>query len=128
MPAYVASRVIRLLNQHRKPVNGSRILLLGVTYKADVADDRVSPSVPLARRLLELGAELSYHDPYVTTWTVNEQQVPRAKDPVETAAGESDLVIVLQAHSAYDLTAVADAAPLLFDTRGHASGDNVERL
>jgi UDP-N-acetyl-D-glucosamine dehydrogenase len=49
MPAYVASRVIRLLNAHRKPVNGARILLLGVTYKADIGDDRESPAKPLAR-------------------------------------------------------------------------------
>jgi UDP-N-acetyl-D-glucosamine dehydrogenase len=127
MPAYVASRVIRLLNAHRKPVNGARILLLGVTYKADVGDDRESPAKPLARRLLELGADLSYHDPYVESWSVNGSTVTRADDPVEAAA-QADLVVLVQAHAAYDFAAITTAAPLIFDARGSLDGDNVERL
>jgi UDP-N-acetyl-D-glucosamine dehydrogenase len=128
MPAYVAARAQRLLNEARKPVNGSKVLLLGVTYKPDIADERESPARPLARRLLELGADLVFHDPFVTSWSVNGTgQVPRAQDPV-AAAEEADLVIVVQPHKAYDLDAIVAAAPLLLDTRGQLAGPNVERL
>lgn len=126
MPAYVAMRVQRLLNEHRKPVNGSSVLLLGVTYKADVADERESPALPLARRLLALGAELSFHDPHVDGWAVDGVPVPRAT--IEHDLGGADVVILLQAHAAYDLAAVAAAAPLVLDTRGRMSGDHVEHL
>ncbi len=70
MPAYVVARVQRLLNRERKAVNGSRVLLLGVTYKPDIADQRETPAVPVAEALLELGAELSYCDPHVPEWEI----------------------------------------------------------
>ena len=127
MPAYVAARVTRLLNDASRPVRGTRVLLLGVTYKADVADERESPSVPVARRLRELGAVLSYADPYVPAWAPDGVPVRCEDDPVAAAANH-DLTVLLQAHRAFDLPAVAAAAPLLFDTRGAASGQGVQRL
>ena len=69
MPAYVAQRAQNLLNDNRQAINGSVVLLLGVTYKANIADERESPATPLAERLLRLGAEVVYHDPYVASWT-----------------------------------------------------------
>src|SRR4051794_41828409 len=65
MPYYCAERVSRALNSHRKPVAGSRVLLLGVSYKADVGDVRESPALRLIELLDELGADLAYHDPHV---------------------------------------------------------------
>jgi nucleotide sugar dehydrogenase len=127
MPAYVAARVQRLLNSHRKPVNGSKVLLLGVTYKPDIADERESPARPLARRLLDLGADLSYHDPHVAQWTVNGHTLTSAADPV-AAAADADLVLVVQPHRDYDFEAILAAAPLVFDTRGTLAGEGVERL
>ena len=127
MPAYVAQRVQRLLNEARKPVNGSRVLLLGVTYKPDIADERESPARPLGKRLLELGADLVFHDPYVTRWQVNGEAVERVADPV-AAARAADLVVVVQPHAVYDLEAIADAAPLVLDTRGKLDRAGVERL
>ncbi len=127
MPSYVATRAQRLLNSHCLPVNGTRILLLGVTYKADIADERESPALHVARRLLDLGADLSYHDPYVPRWRVGGRELPCAPD-VSRAVHGSELVVLLQAHSSYDLDGIVAEASLLLDTRGCTAGPRVERL
>ncbi|MEX2620771.1 MAG: nucleotide sugar dehydrogenase [Egibacteraceae bacterium] len=125
MPAYVVLRAAGLLNEHRKAINGSRVLLLGVTYKADIADERESPARPLARRLLDLGAELSYHDPHVDQWSVNGWQGTCVD--LATTLPDTDLVILLQNHRCYD-TADLAGAPAILDTRGRLTGPNVHRL
>jgi UDP-N-acetyl-D-glucosamine dehydrogenase len=117
MPGYVTDRAAELLNRHAKAVNGAKVLLLGVTYKRDIADQRESPARPLARKLLARGAQVSYHDPYVPDWQVDGQLVPRAGD-LETALAAADLVILLQAHSGYDPAGLVRASRLLLDTRG----------
>ncbi len=127
MPAYVASRAQRLLNERAKPVKGSRILLLGVTYKPDIADERESPARPLAHRLLELGADLRFHDPHVLQWSVDGRSIPRADD-LPAGLSEADLVVVVQPHSDYDLELIAERAAAVLDTRGRMTGEGVERL
>ena len=127
MPAYVAARVTRMLNGQRKAVNGARILLLGVTYKPDIADERETPALPLARRLRSLGADLAYCDPFVPAWAVDGVSCPRAEDLAEALAG-ADLVVLLQPHRSFDLDAVARHARLVLDTRGVLHGPRVERL
>jgi UDP-N-acetyl-D-glucosamine dehydrogenase len=117
MPGYVTDRAAELLNRHAKAVNGAKVLLLGVTYKRDIADQRESPARPLARKLLSRGAVVSYHDPYVPVWQVDEQAIPRAED-LDAALGDADLVILLQVHRGYDPAQLARRARLLLDTRG----------
>jgi UDP-N-acetyl-D-glucosamine dehydrogenase len=117
MPGYVTERAAELLNRNAQPVNGARVLLLGVTYKKDIADQRESPARPIARKLRARGAQVSYHDPYVPSWQVDGQDIPRAAD-LQPAVAAADLVILLQAHRDYDLARIADAARLLLDTRG----------
>ena len=121
MPTYVVDRAAEILNTDAKAMNGARVLLLGVTYKKDIADQRESPARPIARKLLQRGAILSYHDPFVENWQVDGRDVPRADGPVAGA----DLTILLQAHSQYDLPDIAARSHLLFDTRGSLSGDGV---
>ncbi|MFI6506045.1 nucleotide sugar dehydrogenase [Streptosporangium sp. NPDC050855] len=128
MPSYVVARVQRLLNRHRKPVNGSRVALLGVTYKPDIADERETPALPVARALLELGAELVFVDPYVKEWRVDDVQVTREED-LARAVAEADVTLLLQQHAAFDLSVVEDQGKLVLDTRGVlAEGARVERL
>jgi len=128
MPAYVTERAAELLNRNSKPVNGARVLLLGVTYKQDIADQRESPARPIARKLRGRGAAVSYHDPYVPAWQVDAQDVPRARD-LRAAVAAADLVVLLQAHRDYDLEQIAATAPLLLDTRGVVpAGPRVEAL
>src|ERR1700689_155162 len=117
MPGYVTDRAADLLNRHARPVNGARVLLLGVTYKRDIADQRESPARPIARKLRSRGAAVAYHDPYVPEWQVDGQTVPRADD-LEGAVAAADLVILLQPHQAYDLTQLGRTARLMLDTRG----------
>jgi UDP-N-acetyl-D-glucosamine dehydrogenase len=124
MPGYVVDRAAELLNTHAKPLNGARVLLLGVTYKRDIADQRESPARPIARKLLQRGAALSYHDPFVDNWQVDGRDIPRAASPVTPA----DLTILLQAHTSYDLADIAAKSRLLFDTRGKISGESVYPL
>jgi UDP-N-acetyl-D-glucosamine dehydrogenase len=117
MPGYVTERAAELLNRGGRAVNGARVLLLGVTYKKDIADQRESPARPIARKLRARGAAVAYHDPYVPSWQVDGQDIPRAAD-LEAAAAAADLVILLQAHQDYDLPQLAATARLLLDTRG----------
>lgn len=128
MPGYVVARVGRMLNNARLSVNGSKILLVGVTYKADIADERETPVLPVARRLRALGADLSYFDPYVPAWHCDGVSVPRADDLV-AAAAEADLVVVLTAHRSLDLDGLAANAAAILDTRGVLpAGARIERL
>ena len=117
MPGYVTERAAELLNRHAQPVNGARVLLLGVTYKRDIADQRESPARPIARKLRARGAAVAYHDPYVREWQVDGEAVPRAAD-LDAAVAAADLVILLQPHRSYDLAGIGRAARLVLDTRG----------
>jgi UDP-N-acetyl-D-glucosamine dehydrogenase len=121
MPGYVVDRVAELLNRHAKPLNGANVLLLGVTYKRDIADQRESPARPIARRLLGRGAVLAYHDPHVPDWAIDGQPVRRATD-LDTEIVTADVTILLQDHSVYHLEQLAAESKLFFDTRGKLAG------
>ena len=127
MPAYVAKRVQDALNADRKAVNGSRVLLLGVSYKADISDQRETPARPLARQLLEMGAEVTYFDPHVADFQVGGSPLP-AEDDLETAIAGADLVVLVQPHRLILETGLLEGAARVLDTSGRLTGDNVERL
>jgi UDP-N-acetyl-D-glucosamine dehydrogenase len=130
MPGYVARRIQDRLNDDCKAVRGSKVLLLGVTYKADIADERESPAVPLAAKLSAMGAEVRFHDPYVEVWNAAEHGQPenlvKGEQDLDTAVREADVVVLVQAHSEY-LSGALDGIRV-FDTRGALSGESVERL
>ena len=127
MPDYVVRRLTVALNRRRQAVNGSRILLLGLAYKRNTGDDRESPAVVVAERLLTLGAEVRVADPHVSHDHI-EGSVERVEvTPDELAA--ADAVVLLTDHDAFDLAAVARHAPYVLDTRRRlAAADNVEFL
>ncbi|MEV8624254.1 nucleotide sugar dehydrogenase [Streptomyces sp. NPDC051079] len=127
MPQYVVQRCATLLNEHGKSARGARILLLGITYKPDLADRQGSPADEIARRLMDLGATVSYHDPHVLDWRVRDLPVPRA-DSLYEAAAHADLTILLQHHRTYDLQGLSVKAQLLLDTRGATPGGAAHRL
>jgi len=127
MPSYVAHRAQNILNHAGKPVQGSTVLLLGVTYKPDIADQRESPAIPLARALLSLGADLAYHDPHVAQWSAPGVDLSRVDD-ITQAVASADLTILVQNHTAYDPDQLAKHAKLFFDTRGVTTGEGVHRL
>ncbi len=128
MPAYVVQRAQDLLNDDGKAMRGATVLLLGVTYKPNIADQRESPAVPLARHLLSKGATVQFHDPHVSSWGSLGESVTRVEDPM-AAVAEADLTIMVQNHREYDVQALADAAGRFFDTRGVVvDGERVSRL
>jgi nucleotide sugar dehydrogenase len=127
MPRYVIQRAATLLNEHGKSARGARVLLLGVTYKADLADQQGTPAQEIAIRLMELGASVSYHDPHIPSWSVLDRPVPRA-DSLYEAAADADLTILLQQHRTYDLQGLSVKAQLLLDTRGATPTGAAHRL
>ncbi|MEU6607887.1 nucleotide sugar dehydrogenase [Streptomyces shenzhenensis] len=127
MPQYVVQRAAALLNEHGKSARGARVLLLGVTYKADLADQQGTPAHEVAIRLMELGASVSYHDPHVASWSVLDRPVPRA-DSLYEAAADADLTILLQQHRTYDMQGLSVKAQLLLDTRGATPTGAAHRL
>jgi UDP-N-acetyl-D-glucosamine dehydrogenase len=127
MPYYVAHRVLEVLNSQKKALNGARILVLGVAYKADINDMRESPAMKVIDRLLEKGADLHYHDPFVPTYFqagVPVHSVPLTVDEVK----EADLVLVLTGHSGVDYDMVRENASLIFDTRNVYQGKESDTL
>ena len=127
MPAYVVRRVQDMLNDDARAVRGSKVLLLGVTYKPDISDRRESPAIPLAEALLEHGADLQYHDPNIQEWTVAGVDVPRVEDAL-AAAPQADIVVVVQNHREYDIDAIARASKRFLDTKGKVTVDGAQRL
>lgn len=127
MPAYVAKRVQDALNADRKAVNGADILLLGVSYKPDVSDQRETPARPLVKLLREMGADVRYNDPHVDEFRVDGDLV-EAVDDLATAVSEADIVVLLQPHRLILEADVLGAARRIFDTSGVLDGPNVERL
>jgi UDP-N-acetyl-D-glucosamine dehydrogenase len=122
MPRYVVGKLQAALNDRGKAVKGSKVLLLGLAYKKDVADPRESPAFEIMDLLLELGAEVSYHDPHIPeappmrSWP----DLPplRSVELTEVVLGAVDAVVVVTDHSGVDYRAVARHAPLVVDTRG----------
>lgn len=127
MPAYVVSRVQDLLNDRSRALRGSRVLLLGVTYKADISDQRESPAIPVAEQLLAKGAEVNFHDPHVTTWHLDSGDIERVAN-LDSAVSSADIVVLLQAHATYNLDSITTASALMFDTRGVTRGNAAVRL
>ncbi|MHC0433861.1 nucleotide sugar dehydrogenase [Streptomyces sp. O3] len=127
MPQYVIQRAATLLNEHGKSARGARVLLLGTTYKPDLADQQGAPAQEIATRLMQMGATISYHDPYIAHWRVLGHPVPRA-DSLYEAAADADLTILLQSHRTYDLQGLAVKAQLLLDTRGASPVGAAHRL
>ena len=135
MPNYVRHRIQDALNDVGKSVKNSRILLLGVTYKPDIADQRESPVRPLARELLSLGSFLDYHDPFVPEWNLDAEHDSDEQGrtlaciaDLQASLKQADIVVLLQAHASYDLEQIAHEAKIVLDTRGKLSGPNVINL
>jgi len=127
MPSYVARRAQDILNEDAIALRGADVLLLGVTYKPDIADQRESPAVPLAKALQAQGAQVAFHDPNVTQWHVNGQTLTPVPD-LDAAVASADLVILVQDHTAYDVDALAKASRRFFDTKGKTTTPGAHRL
>lgn len=122
MPHHTVHRIMQLLNMHGLALSKSRILLLGVAYKKNVGDTRESPSLEIAKKLMEAGAHVQAFDPFV-------KQLPPADDDLrllehldEESLKSFDCVVLTTDHDAYDYEWLADNARLIFDTRNAFKG------
>ncbi|MEI7813897.1 MAG: nucleotide sugar dehydrogenase [Coriobacteriia bacterium] len=116
MPYYVVERLANALNTHRKPIAGSRILILGIAYKANIDDMRESPAIKIAELLHTKEADVVYHDPYVSQFRVGGVEIPQIALTAETLAAV-DAVVVVTDHSSVDYRLVVGESQLILDTR-----------
>lgn len=120
IPRYVVQRTVEALSSGaERPVKGARVLLAGVSYKADVDDTRESPAHPIAAELLRLGADVSFTDPHVAEFRVHDrpdEALPRV-DLVGAPLPRFDAVVILAAHRRFDLSRLLAVAPVVVDTR-----------
>ena len=124
MPRFCVEKITRALNEHAKPVRGSRIALLGVAYKAGVGDMRESPALKIIQLLAEGGGDVLYHDDYVP-------ELPEfglSSQPLAETLDACDVAVIVTAHPGLDLDLVLERAPLVVDFRGVTPGTGVPNL
>jgi UDP-N-acetyl-D-glucosamine dehydrogenase len=123
MPDHVVDLVTRGLNNHRKPVNGSKVLIMGVAYKRDIDDMRESPALGIIEKLQALGADVRFHDPYVEEIHLegNGRQM-RGIGLSNEAVSDADCVVIVTNHGKFDYTWLAERAKLVVDTRNATRG------
>ena len=127
MPEFCVDRIARALNDHSKPVRGSKVAILGVSYKAGVGDLRESPALKIIQLLDLQGAVISYHDDYVP-------EVPElgySNEPFDAVLADCDVAVIVTAHPGLDLERIVATAPLVVDFRGvtrHIEAPNLVRL
>ena len=127
MPAYVVARVRAQLARAGVAEDGAAVLLLGLTYKADIADDRETPSRDVVRELRRAGMRVMGHDPHLSAFDVDGTGVELVGSLTDALA-RCSVAVVLQWHAAFNPQQIMAGAPLVFDTRGRMRGPNVERL
>ncbi len=121
MPDYVVEKVSYALNEVRKAVRGSRVLVLGVAYKRDINDVRESPALDVIRLLEERGAHVEFHDPFVAEFR-EEQHIRKGVELSEEMLRWADAVVVITDHKSVDYQKVANHAGLVVDTRNVMAG------
>jgi len=124
MPYYVVERTAEALNNYKKSLKGSHILIIGIAYKKDIDDDRESPGYAVMKMLLEKGAEVIYNDPWIPElkptrkYDFKMKSVPLSPDVLS----KTDAVIIITDHSAYDFAEIVKHSQLVIDTRNAAGG------
>ena len=129
MPEYCVYRIVGVLNRNQKCVNGTKVLLIGLTYKEDVSDVRESPGLDIMRLLEKGGAQVDYSDPYVAQLSVDD--VVKKSVSLEPATIQDyDLLVMVTSHSDFDYAMIQKSAQLIFDARNvfREPFDNVVKL
>ena len=132
MPEYCVERSMAILNRHKKALNGSRVLVLGVAYKNDIDDYRESPAIRVIEKLREAGAETDFYDPWIAEYK-DKGQIFKGIDGIdESVISEYDLIVITAAHTNIDYNMIQRNAKAIFDTRNAmkdvADRDNIEVL
>ena len=129
MPEHVVTLVADGLNDERKALNGARVLLVGVAYKKDIDDVRESPALSIIDRLRAKGADVRYHDPFVSEVRFDDAHTQGSGEPLRSVAltdeelRAADCIVIVTDHSDIDYRRVCDLSPLIVDTRNALGGD-----
>jgi UDP-N-acetyl-D-glucosamine dehydrogenase len=122
MPYFVRDLVAKALNGHRKPLRGSKILVLGMAYKKDVSDWRESPSLKVVELLENDGAEVRYHDPHIPSFADDHGKVRRSVPMTDELLENVDCIAIATNHSSFDYARIVAKANLIVDTRNATAG------
>lgn len=132
MPEYVVERCGKLLNKFKKPLNGSKILILGVAYKQDIDDYRESPALKVIENFESEGSSVDYYDPYVPEYKYKGKTNKSIKDLNKETLQQADLVVITTAHTKVNYEYVQDNSSIIFDTKNAMKDiecrDNIELL
>lgn len=131
-PEYCVERIMHILNRHKKAINGANVLVLGVAYKQDIDDYRESPALDVIDELNNVGAEVSFYDPFVTIYKRHGQEFYSIPQLIPDVIKNADIVVVTCAHTNVDYEMVQKNAIAIFDTKNVMSAikdrDNIEVL
>ena len=132
MPEYCVERAMRILNAHKKALNGAKVLVLGVAYKQDIDDYRESPAIPVIDILKENGADVEFFDPYISSFKENGVVMEGIPSIDEDIIAQYDLVMITCGHTNVDYNMIQKNAKAIFDTKnvmqGIANRENIEVL
>lgn len=132
MPSYVISRASLLLNQQKKAISASRILVLGVAYKNDIDDYRESPALKVIDLFQQLGADVEFYDPFIPQYKYQGEIHQGLSELTDETVANADLVVITTAHSGFDYQRIQTLAKQIFDTRNAmkdvAKRNNIELL
>ena len=117
MPEYCVERASKVLNQHKKAMNGAKVLVLGVAYKQDIDDYRESPAIRVIEVLIREGAEVEYYDPWVSEFSEGGLTMHSIPELTEEVVSGYDLVMVTTAHTNIDYAMVQRSAKAIMDTK-----------
>jgi len=132
MPAYVVERASKILNRFKKPLNGSKILILGVAYKQDIDDYRESPAIKVIENFEKEGSIVEYYDPYIQEYKYKGKVKKGKEELTKDLIKEADLVVITTNHSKVDYDFIQQNAKFIFDTKNAMKDvknrDNIELL
>lgn len=127
MPDFVVDKLMKVLNEFKKPLNGSKILILGVAYKKDINDLRESPSLKIINLLEKNGAKILYNDPFIDNFKLNNKEYQSEKLSKKLLS-EVDVALIATDHSIYDIEKIVNNSQIVFDTRNATKSIKSEKI
>ena len=128
MPHFVVDKIQNALNDHSKPLKGSRVHVLGVAYKRDIDDVRESPALDIIHLLGRRGAKVTYSDPFIPRLRDNGVVPDMESTDAEKSAAEADCVVIVTDHKAFNYARIVERARLVVDTRNALKGNPSEKI
>jgi UDP-N-acetyl-D-glucosamine dehydrogenase len=128
MPHFVVDKIQNALNEHMKPLKGSRVHVLGVAYKRDIDDVRESPALDIIHLLGRRGANVTYSDPFIPRLRADGVVPEMVGTDPETSAAEADCVVIVTDHKAFNYARIVESARLVVDTRNALKGNPSEKI